>query len=158
MIIYTDQDKERFWSHVNRGDSDSCWEWQAGKTPRGYGRTSVKGHRSLQAHRVAWEVTYGKVPNGLEVCHKCDNPPCCNPNHLFVGTHAENMRDAVNKRRFPRRPGSRSGRAKLNDEIVNDIRQRYVKGNISQRALAREYGVTQRLIWNILHKIAWIEL
>jgi len=84
---------EKFWAKVEILNSDSCWEWQKSRLPTGYGHIGRWGKKmNTSAHRVAWEVTYGEIPEGLHIMHLCDNPPCCNPQHLMVGTHQENMR------------------------------------------------------------------
>lgn len=87
----------RFWTSVK--SSAGCWEWMKGRSDeRGYGVTADVG-RKLQAHRASWELHYGPIPEGLFVCHKCDNPPCVRPDHLFLGTHLDNMRDMIAKGR-----------------------------------------------------------
>lgn len=93
---------ERFWAKVDRS-SDGCWEWTGGRFDEGYGTIRVAG-RSLKTHRVAWELVQGAIPEGLCVCHRCDNPPCCRPDHLFLGTREENNRDRDEKGRGARRP------------------------------------------------------
>lgn len=90
---------KRFWSKVAfTANPNKCWEWQAGKTKYGYGELMIK-NKQVYAHRLSWELTYGEIPDGLFVCHKCDNPKCVNPNHLFLGTNLDNVRDMVSKGR-----------------------------------------------------------
>lgn len=89
---------EDLWRYVKIGAPDECWPWQAARRRRGYGTFTVN-HRSLVSHRIAYQLATGENPGDLFVCHTCDNPPCCNPAHLFLGTHRENMRDMVSKRR-----------------------------------------------------------
>lgn len=91
---------ERFWRRVMKPESDGCWTWTGSTAGYGYGRVFVDG-RQQSAHRVAWELTNGPIPEGLIVCHKCDNPPCVRPLHLFLGTHKDNSQDMVRKQRGP---------------------------------------------------------
>ena len=92
---------ERFWSKVNRvEDPDECWEWiPKARHKFGYGIFMDRPYGTKKAHRVAWELTNGEIPNGLMVLHTCDNPPCCNPNHLFLGTAQDNSLDMMSKGR-----------------------------------------------------------
>jgi hypothetical protein len=87
----------RFWSRIPR--TTGCWEWKAGCFDNGYGAFKSQG-KQYHAHRLVWELTRGKIPSGLLVCHKCDNPRCCNPEHLFLGTVSDNAKDAVAKGRW----------------------------------------------------------
>lgn len=84
--------ENRFWNLVSIKTKDDCWEWEASFDGKGYGQFNIDG-RTYRSHRVAWELLNGKIPNGLELCHHCDNPKCVNPNHLFLGTHKDNMHD-----------------------------------------------------------------
>lgn len=130
---------DRFWSKVEK--TSGCWEWGACRDPRGYGRIGSLNntHRSVLAHRVAYELSVGPIPDGLEVCHKCDNPPCCNPDHLFLGTQADNMRDMAEKGRQPR--GEDSISSSLTWDQAREIRRRYSKRRGTVVALAAEFGV-----------------
>ncbi len=86
----------RFWQKVQKGDG--CWEWQGSRNKLGYGITSLRG-RAIRAHRVSWEIVNGPIPDGLLVCHRCDNPACVRPDHLFLGTQIDNLRDMRTKGR-----------------------------------------------------------
>lgn len=89
---------ERFWSKVEK--SGACWIWTGFVDPKGYGAISTqRGHRPLQTHRLSWEMANGKIPDGAMVLHRCDNPRCVNPDHLFLGTAADNTHDMMNKDR-----------------------------------------------------------
>jgi len=129
-------DVERFWAKVDRRGPDDCWEWQASKM-RGYGEVWFGG-RHQKAHRVAYELGNSPIPDGMHVCHRCDNPSCCNPAHLFGGTHADNMRDCREKRRMAR--ATRNGWGKLTDADVMLIR--FLHGQGSHRAdLSEWFGI-----------------
>src|SRR4051794_21087743 len=124
----------RFWSKLDKRGPDDCWEWQANRYPAGYGQFWMNG-RNHQASRVAYILTHGSIELGKRICHTCDNPPCCNPNHLFQGTPRENTRDMIRKGRLNRartRHGYAHGeqhyRAKLTQEDVRQIRGEYQKG------------------------------
>jgi len=88
-------------------DPDACWVWLASTVGAGYGHFSLAGGRKILAHRFAWEQSKGAIPDGLKVLHRCDNPPCCNPNHLFLGTQADNVHDMMQKGRH--RVGNKKG-------------------------------------------------
>lgn len=124
---------ERFWAKVDT--SGECWEWQAFRDPNDYGRFEKR-----LASRVAYELTNGAIAQGLHVLHSCDNPPCCNPAHLFLGTHADNMHDMAVKGRTHFHGGNSQNRAKVTEGQVREIRVRYVRG-APIKALAREYGL-----------------
>lgn len=147
----------RFWEKVDKRSPDECWNWTAAKSG-GYGRIG-DGKNSLIATRVSWEIHYGKITEGLHVCHKCDNPACVNPNHLFLGTHSQNMVDMAKKgRRAKKGRGVKNGLSKLTPSGVIRIRQRYADENITYAELAREYGVTPPTIMSVIKRVTWKHL
>lgn len=131
-----------------------CWIWTGGKMKSGRGRISVAGKRQL-AYRVVWLVNFGEVPDGLHVLHKCDNPSCVRPDHLFLGTHADNMRDMWNKGRGT--CGEDQHACKLTEEQVKEIRRRYRRYSHKDGsgALAREYGIGLVEVWRIVKGQRW---
>lgn len=122
-----------------------CWLWQGAKTSSGYGIIGSY-NQLLLVHRVAWEFHHGPILPGFQVCHRCDNPPCVRPSHLFLGTQSDNIRDAVQKRRHY------TG-AKLTETEVSDIRR--LAGQISRKQLAKTYGVSVSNIQAILERRSW---
>ena len=153
---------EKFWKKVRK--SEGCWEWMASQV-RGYGSfTSGPNHGlSSRAHRVAWELTYGVIPRGLDVCHRCDNRGCVNPDHLFLGTSQDNMDDKVRKGRQAKGlehsrkilkcgpKGELVGSSKLTLAEVIEIR------NSSARKidLSKKFGVTRQTIHHIQVRNTW---
>lgn len=147
--------EERLWSRLEQ-EPGGCWVWPGGKALGGYGVIWFRG-RSEGAHRVAYILTHGEVPPGMFVLHSCDNPPCCNPAHLFLGTHSENMHDMDRKgRRVVRglRFGVEHHSARLTPDTVRAIRASLDEG-VTARALAREYGVASGTIDKIKHRLSW---
>lgn len=157
----TKQEKVRFWTKVERPTLFTCWQWQAGKDAKGYGRFNLRrlGHTFL-SHRLAWGITRGPIPEGLWVCHKCDNASCCNPAHLFLGTPRDNNRDCLkkNRNRAGAPKGIRNGRAKLSEADVYAIRSEYRNGQGSHAMLGRKYGVTPTAIEYIVQRKTWKHL
>lgn len=146
MTDYTSKVIDRFWSKVDLSKADedfACWEWKAGKFKAGYGALLIE-RKSCYAHRIGYEIAWEESTDGWSVCHHCDNPRCCNPNHLFLGTHYDNMQDKIRKGRQP--TGERCSNHKLTDDQVNEIRQRYAAGGTSYSKLAKEYNVDQSFI------------
>jgi hypothetical protein len=130
----------RFWRKVQKGTG--CWLWMAGRDSWGYG-VFWMGGRQCRANRVCFELTSGPIPEGKQVLHRCDNPQCVNPEHLFLGTNRDNVDDKVAKGRQPR--GETNGRAKLSDEQAAEIGRRRRAGECAT-ALAREFGVSQQRV------------
>lgn len=156
---------DRFWQHVDKAGPDECWPWTARCTDKGYGQfvlypPDAPKKRTVAAHRLAYELTHGPLVNwGL---HGCNNPPCCNPAHIYDGTPSQNAVDsvvagtsAVLRPDHPKARGERAGNAKLTDDAVRDIRRRYAAGGISQQQLADEYGVNQTKISAVVHRRTW---
>lgn len=143
---------ERFWSKVDRRSPDDCWEWTAAKFQNGYRAFRIDRH-TRGSHRIVWQIENGEIPRGMHVLYSCDNPSCCNPKHLFLGTQKMNMKDKVKKKR--QASGEKHGRAKLTIIQVEQIRKiRLIEGT-SQRKLAVRFGVTQRAIRLILNHTHW---
>jgi len=107
----------------------------------------------LFAHRVVWELTYGPIPEGMCVCHHCDNPSCCNPKHLFLGTQADNIADRDKKGHTAH--GEQNGLSKLTKKQVLEIRRRYTIGGITQKSLAGEYDVSQQQVSRVVNHNDW---
>lgn len=142
--------EQRFWAKVDRGDPDACWEWTAAKVPRGYGRIFSSG-RLIYSHRLSYELNVAPIPSGLDILHTCDHPPCCNPRHLFPGTHAQNMADKVIK---GRQSHGEQVATKLTDGDVLEIR-RLCEGDLSQETIGQLYGVTKQMVSLIKLRKAW---
>lgn len=174
---------ERFYNKVQLPDSpDGCWIWAAGTTSAGYGRFSFNKREGL-AHRFSYQYFIGAIPEGMYICHRCDNPSCVNPAHLFAATQKDNLADMVRKGRacFGDRNGSRihpervrrgdnhpfklhpekiqrgeaHSQAKLTENQVREIRQRFVAGGVNYPQLAHEYGVNKATISDIVNRRYW---
>lgn len=169
--------ERRFWPKVDKNGPLSascpelgpCWVWTSKIHSHGYGLIGIGDtpQKYLYAHRISYEMAIGPIPEDMEVCHRCDNPPCVRPSHLYLGTHAENMRDASLTGRFQtgdqhwsrRMPGrmprgERKHNAKLTDDDVREIR-RLCSAGLSQRAIAAQFGVTQSIVSEILNSKRW---
>jgi hypothetical protein len=150
--------EQRFWAKVRKGDG--CWEWTAAGS-RGYGVMGLGGQygKRVLAHRFSWELHNGPIPDGLNVCHQCDNPPCVRPDHLFLGTHADNVRDLVSKGRNAtvRAYGEAGGSSKLTNDQVMDIRRQRAAG-VRSRVLADRYGISRTNVRLIVIGKSWSHL
>lgn len=170
---------DRFWSKVQVGEPDACWEWKTGRQKAGYGQfarefTGVP----MGAHRYSWQIHHGEIPEGMFVCHRCDNPPCCNPAHLFLGTAADNMADMALKgrqakgchvplssrrrgdahyaRTNPERlaRGAANWNSKLTENIVRSLRRRYDAGATIVE-LTRGLKISGVAIHNAVMGVTW---
>lgn len=164
MVSYNRKAQEplelAFLRRVKVGTLDECWPWIGYVDPRsGYGRICRAGGSRHDGHRLAYELFNGPIPEGIFVCHQCDNRPCCNPSHLFLGTIVDNRNDCVTKGRHAF--GERQWLSKLTAEDVRTIRATYVKGKaplkseFSGNALARRFGVTPTIISRIISGKIW---
>lgn len=185
MRTFSQQTIERFWARVDRrGGPGACWPWTGYLTWNGYGRVRADGGR-YGSHRLAYLLSSGTVPDGMSVCHRCDNPSCCNPAHMWLGTQSENMADMTAKgrraimegdqngsrrhpdrraygdrngtRKFPERLARGASRpgAKLTDEKVRAILAECGSGRLSQVEAARRFGVSRSLVGLVVRRRAW---
>ena len=148
---------QRFWDKIEK--TETCWNW-IGAQRNGYGAFKFQG-KVQDTHRVSWILHFGDIPKGKYICHHCDNRKCVNPQHLFLGTQKDNIVDAIKKGRFifPTKTQIKKGHIpksrKLTLEKAKEIRKKYIETKISQRALAKEYGVDRKAIWMLLHNNTW---
>lgn len=159
MIENKENVRERLMRHTHYDATCGCWEWTGSKR-NGYGRMIIGSRKdgtrkSMSAHRVSYELEYGEIPDGMEVCHKCDNPSCVNPKHLFLGTRQDNIDDRERKGRNITFIGEEQPRAKLTKKSVKDARwERAYKGT-SFQALANRYGVSKKTMQNAINGVTW---
>lgn len=169
--------EERFWEKVNKNGSimpgmvTPCWEWQAYRQKWGYGIIGIShSKKTMLTHRYSYQLHYGEIPEGLLVLHKCDNPACVNPEHLWLGTDADNNADCLAKGRGNKATGDRNGArlhpekvakgeavslAKLTEADVKRIREKYFVNGLTQKQLAKEFSVNQTAISNIIRFKTW---
>jgi len=146
----------RFLSYVDR--SSDCWLWLGCRNAAGYGRISI-GRKATgrKAHRVAWELFRGEIPEGAYVLHSCDNPACVNPKHLFLGTQNDNLKDMRDKGRGSA-PPVHLGEAHHNVKFSKEVALGIIKSSGSLRELANQYGVSTKTIWRLKNGKTWKEL
>lgn len=182
LPVLSQNDLNRFWSFVDIRTDDECWPWMGGRLPKGYGHFTFR-RKAIKAHRLSYFINTGIDPNESIVCHKCDNPPCCNPGHLFAGTHKSNAEDRSAKgrsafgdknwtRKYPERipkgndhwmakkphlirKGESTGIAKITAEIAKAIRERHVPLVVTARHLAEEFGTTKHIVQDVLRRRTW---
>ena len=144
--------KSRFWSRVSKPAHMTCWVWIGLKDRDGYGLLDTRSNR---AHRISWEIHKGRIPSGLQVLHKCDNPSCVRPSHLYVGTHADNMRDRRVRNRTRGPQGEVNVFSKLTTKQVIEMRRLYRTGRFYQWQLAKRFGVTKNTAQRIISGHLW---
>lgn len=135
---------QRFWEGVDKRGPNDCWPWTKARVTDGYGTIAYEVGDLYATHRLSFIIEHGNIPEGMQVLHSCDNPPCCNPAHLFLGTNLDNVRDMLNKRR---------GSVKLTCEQVKQIKEDFRK----QRIIAEEYNISQSLVSRIKRGNRWHE-
>lgn len=141
---------KKFWPKIDSSGPGGCWLWTGGRTGPGYGALSIDG-AYVYAHRASYEIHHGPIKEGMCVCHHCDVPACVNPEHLFLGTHRDNMRDKAAKGRVNAARGEDSGMAKLTKEDVLSIRA----DRRLQRTIAADYGISQPLVSMVKGRKLW---
>lgn len=144
--------EDAFREKFTPGHPSECWEWHGQVANTGYGRVSYGKSRRMLAHRASYQIHRGSIPNGMVVCHKCDNPICVNPDHLFLGTQTDNMADKQQKGRQAK--GEKSGPSKLTRSQVKEIRAQYQRGAL-QEDLAAQFGVVRSHISQIVNRKTW---
>jgi hypothetical protein len=154
--------EQRYLAKVDRRGPDECWPWTASRNTFGYGTFKgdvVNGKQEQLAHRYGYRLLVGPIPDGMHVCHSCDTPPCQNPAHWFVGTHADNHADKVRKGRQSRVrfSGEANPHAKLTAADVAAIRERCAAGE-TQESVAQDFGVQQPAISRIIRGARWAQV
>lgn len=146
---------ERFFESFEKLSTTDCWEWTSYKANFGYGKLRANG-REVRAHRFSYEYFVGPIPNGLCVLHKCDNPPCVNPKHLYIGTKRDNARDMIERGRAYQPPtqGEYNSQAKLHDGDIHVIRY-LVECGLKQTHVANFLGISKHQVNSIVHKRSW---
>lgn len=148
--------EQRLAESLNIAGPDDCWEWTKFRQPKGYGRIRFRGRHEM-AHRVAWMLANGvsELSRWQFICHRCDNPPCCNPAHLFLGTPLENMQDMIGKGRQRNLRGERHPQSSLTESDVLAIRAAYATREVSMCRLAKKWGMSVSGVADIIHRNNW---
>lgn len=151
----------RVWSRIDRsGGPDACWLWTGAKNNRGYGQITNQ-QRRIYGHRLVWSFVNGPIPESLQILHSCDNPPCCNPAHLSIGTQADNMQDCSAKGRTAMPTNQPHGTAhwnrKLTDDDVRQARASFSAGH-SAKVIAARLGVSPTTVFDAIARRTWKHL
>ena len=145
---------ERFSEKWELNKDNKCWEWNGATHSKGYGQIKrPKTRTQIPAHRLSYLIYRGEIPDGMLVCHSCDNPKCVKPSHLFLGTYQDNSQDMAKKNRHLF--GERNNKSKLTREKVLAIHRLYHEEGVSQGKIAKSFGIGQATVWKILHGIRW---
>jgi len=145
--------KKRFWNKIEKKEPDKCWIWKGAKQKSGYGRFKINGKLYL-AHRVCYELTFGIIPNNLWVLHKCDNPKCVNPHHLFLGTRSDNMNDALKKGRLKitlDKLHKSNPHKKINSNQIKEIKILIQNGS-TEREIGKLFNICHQSVNYIKHR------
>jgi hypothetical protein len=145
----------KFWRNVSIGNDNDCWEWQKYRNAKGYGMAGFN-KKVMLTHRIAWLLSNGDIPSGIQVLHHCDNPPCCNPNHLFLGTNYDNVIDKIKKGRSKLniKTGENHYFSKLTEASVLQIRTLYFNGE-KQKNIAKHFNISVCTVEKILAGTSW---
>lgn len=142
--------EERFENRYEVDDDTGCWEWTGSKDDFGYGSLSVDGE-SIGTHRFSYEIHKGEIPNGAMICHKCHNPGCVNPDHLYAGDAKSNAQDAIDNEDWPRQTGEKTSTSALSAESAKNIRELYANGGMTVSELSNEFDVSTGTISRIIN-------
>ena len=152
---------EKFWSRVLKRGLDDCWEWQGAKQHRGHGHLRYQ-KRLVKAHRLAYELTYGSIEEGVFICHKCNNPPCCNPKHLYAGSPKTNVDDSIKAGTFTRNSigaeGEKNPNNKLTKKEIKEIRKMLEETDLYQWQIAEIFNCSQSNVSDIKRNRIWKEV
>lgn len=148
----------RFWNKVDKAGLNDCWLFTGAKSEKGYGRFWYSATKYLRAHRLAYVLAKGPIPEGMEIIHSCDNPLCCQPAHLSANTHQKNMDDMTSRNRTNGPKGRRQHLAKMDEEKVLQIRQMYTTGKYNKSALARLFNIRPATVNQIVTRLTWTHI
>lgn len=146
---------KRFWKYVKI--TQGCWEWSGYIGAGGYGVISSDDGKLMKAHRLSWSIKHGPIPDGLKVCHKCDNPKCVNPSHLFLGTQSDNVQDCKKKGRISNRPqpGESNPMSRLTNKQVLDMRSLRLSRGLSYKKIGQKFGVAAMTAYRAITGQSW---